>query len=216
MSCRAFLAPAGQEFGQSVFQSLIHDLFTFVQETAQAHPLWCFPIAAAIAFSECFVGISALIPGTVLLLAMAGVIESSQIPMLPAIIGAFLGSMAGDWICYLIGLTYVAKQETLGEVRNLWPLLFLTAPLAYAIAGALDGPTAAALAAAFALWVAVALWFLWRRHAGDVPRAVVSLIAGISLLDAVLIATTGAAAVAWLATLGFLLTLALQRVVPGT
>jgi membrane protein DedA with SNARE-associated domain len=115
MCCRAIPAAPRQEFGQSVLQSIIHDLFTFVQETARAHPMWCFPIAAAIAFSECFVGISALIPGTVLLLAMAGVIESSQIPMLPAIIGAFLGSMAGDWICYMIGLKYHH------QILHLWP-----------------------------------------------------------------------------------------------
>jgi 4-hydroxybenzoate polyprenyltransferase len=119
-------------------------------------------------------------------------------------------------LCYLIGLTYVAKQETLGEVRNLWPLLFLAAPVVYALAGALESPTAAALAAAFALWVGVALWFLWRRRPGNVPRAVVSLLAGISLLDAVLIAGAGAASIAWLAVLGFLLTLILQRFVPGT
>jgi membrane protein DedA with SNARE-associated domain len=115
MCCHAIRASPGQEFGQSVFQSFIHDLFTFVQETARAHPLWCFPIAAAIAFSECFVGISALIPGTVLLLAMAGVIESSQIPMFPAIAGAFLGSMAGDWICYMIGIRYHH------QIVHLWP-----------------------------------------------------------------------------------------------
>jgi 4-hydroxybenzoate polyprenyltransferase len=119
-------------------------------------------------------------------------------------------------LCYLIGLTYVAKQETLGEVRNLWPVLFLGAPLVYALAGALESPTGAALAAVFAFWVGVALWFLRRRQPGDVPRAVVSLIAGISLLDAVLIAGAGAASIAWLAALGFLLTLALQRIVPGT
>jgi 4-hydroxybenzoate polyprenyltransferase len=128
----------------------------------------------------------------------------------PLWIGAFL------LLCYLIGLTYVAKQETLGEVRNLWPLLFLGAPLAYSIAGALESPTGAALAAAFVLWVGVALWFLRRRQPGDVPRAVVSLIAGIALLDAVLIAGAGASAVAWLAVAGFALTLALQRFVPGT
>ena len=119
-------------------------------------------------------------------------------------------------LCYLIGLTYVAKQETLGEVRNLWPLLFLAVPAVYAIAGALESPTTAVLAAGFVLWVGVALWFLRRRRPGDVPRAVVSLIAGISLLDAVLIAGAGAASIAWLAVLGFLLTLALQRTVPGT
>jgi membrane protein DedA with SNARE-associated domain len=106
MCCRAIPASPRQEFGQSVFQNVIHDLFILVQETARAHPFWCFPIAAAIAFSESFVGISALIPGTVLLLAMAGVIETSHIPMFPAIAGAFLGSMAGDWICYTIGIKY--------------------------------------------------------------------------------------------------------------
>ncbi len=72
-----------------MFQNVIHDLFILVQETARAHPFWCFPIAAAIAFSESFVGISGPDPGTVLLLAMAGVIESSHIPMFPAIAGAF-------------------------------------------------------------------------------------------------------------------------------
>jgi hypothetical protein len=45
---------------------------------------------------------------------------------------------------------------------------------------------------------------------------VVSLIAGISLLDAVLIAGAGALGIAWLAALGFVLTLLLQRFVAGT
>lgn len=119
-------------------------------------------------------------------------------------------------LCYLIGLTYVAKQETLGEVRNLWPLLFLAAPVVYAIAMAPHGMQNVVLCVVFIAWVAVALWFLRRRQPGDVPRAVVSLIAGISLLDAVLIAAAGASALAWLAVAGFALTLALQRYVAGT
>jgi hypothetical protein len=49
-----------------------------------------------------------------------------------------------------------------------------------------------------------------------VPRAVISLIAGISLLDAVLIGGTGNLGIAGLAVLGFVLTLVLQRFVPGT
>jgi hypothetical protein len=62
----------------------------------------------------------------------------------------------------------------------------------------------------------VARWFLKRRGPGDVPCAVVSLIAGIALLDAVLIAAAGAPGIAWLAVGGSLLTLALQRLVPAT
>jgi 4-hydroxybenzoate polyprenyltransferase len=119
-------------------------------------------------------------------------------------------------LCYLIGLTYIAKQENLGEVRNLWPLLFLAAPLIYALIHAPANPTGGVMFALFAIWVGVALGFLRRRRPGDVPRAVVSLIAGIALLDAVLIAAAGAPGVAWLAVAGFVLTLALQRLVPGT
>jgi hypothetical protein len=119
-------------------------------------------------------------------------------------------------LCYLIGLTYVAKQENLGEVRNLWPLLFLAAPVVYALIEAPAGLTSGVMFVLFALWIGVALWFLRRRRPGDVPRAVVSLIAGIALLDAVMIAAAGAPGIAWLAVAGFALTLGLQRLVPGT
>jgi hypothetical protein len=145
----------------------------------------------------------------VLVYVTAGLAVAHELPA-ALLIGALL------LLCYLIGLTYVAKQETLDEVRNLWPLLFLAVPLVYALAKALAGPAVAILSLAFILWVGVALWFLRRRRPGDVPRAVVSLIAGISLLDAVLIAGAGNLPVAWLAVTGFALTLALQRFVPGT
>lgn len=104
-------------------QGLFHDAFLFVQDMARAHPLWCFPIAAAIAFSESFVGVSALIPGTVLLLTMAGVIEATGIPVLPGIAGAFAGSILGDWICYAIGIKYH------NQIMHLWPFRHFTAQI---------------------------------------------------------------------------------------
>jgi 4-hydroxybenzoate polyprenyltransferase len=119
-------------------------------------------------------------------------------------------------LSYLIGLTYIAKQETLAAVENLWPLLFLAPPLVYALAMAGTSGVGALAAALLAACVAAALWLLRRRRPGDVPRAVVTLIAGICLLDAVLIASAGAVGLAWLAIGAFALTLALQRLVPGT
>ncbi|MEX0746300.1 MAG: UbiA family prenyltransferase [Phycisphaeraceae bacterium] len=119
-------------------------------------------------------------------------------------------------LCYLIGLTYVAKQENLGRVENLWPLLFLAAPVAY---GAWLAAAQAAVAPFWLLftgWLLVALWFLRRRRKGDIPRAVVSLIAGISLLDALLIAGTGSLALAGVALAGLGATLLFQRYVSGT
>lgn len=124
---------------------------------------------------------------------------------------------AAALLCHLIGLTYVAKQETLGEVRNLWPLLFLMAPPIYgATVGGFDSPSGLFLWLGFVAWLGFSVALLIRREPGDVPRAVISLIAGISLLDGLLIAAAGAPGLAWLGVLGFALTLGLQRWVRGT
>jgi 4-hydroxybenzoate polyprenyltransferase len=119
-------------------------------------------------------------------------------------------------LCYLVGLTYVAKQENLSEVRNLWPLVFLAAPFLYAAPSVLARASSALLYLGFLGWVAYAVSWLVRRGRRDIRRAVVSLIAGISLLDALLIAGAGDPVRAIWAVLGFVLTLVLQRWVPGT
>jgi 4-hydroxybenzoate polyprenyltransferase len=119
-------------------------------------------------------------------------------------------------LCYLIGLTYVAKQENLAQVENLWPLAFLAAPVAFGAWLAWRLPVVGIFWLAFCIWMLVALWFLRRRGKGDIPRAVVSLIAGISLLDALLIAGTGAHGLALLALAGFGVTLFFQRYISGT
>lgn len=129
---------------------------------------------------------------------------------------AALYSAAALMLCYLIGLTYVAKQENLGRVENLWPLLFLAAPVVYGAWLATSRPLVYVFWLLFCGWTLVALWLLRRRGKGDIPRAVVSLIAGISLLDAMLIAGTGAAGLAVLALLGFGVTLFFQRYIAGT
>ncbi len=128
---------------------------------------------------------------------------------------------AGALLCYLIGLSSIAKQENLARIANLWPLGFLAAPMAYGavlIAGqpwtAL--PWLALPWLALIAWMARALWFLRRRGPGDIPRAVTSLLAGICLLDAVLIAGAGAPGLAFLAVLAFPVTVVFQRYVPAT
>jgi 4-hydroxybenzoate polyprenyltransferase len=120
-------------------------------------------------------------------------------------------------LCYLIGLTYIAKQEAYDRIGNLWPLLFLAAPLAYGLANFTAAPLAVALYGAVLLaWILWSLSYLRRRHRGDVPRAVISLIAGISLVDSLFLAAAGASLPALLAGLCFLATLLTQRWVSGT
>jgi membrane protein DedA with SNARE-associated domain len=61
---------------------------------------------AFIAFSESFVGISFIVPGTFLLIALGGVIGATHISLFPAWLGAVLGSILGDWISWWIGFHY--------------------------------------------------------------------------------------------------------------
>ncbi len=119
-------------------------------------------------------------------------------------------------LCYLIGLTYAAKKEHLGRLDSFWPLTFLAVPMIYGIYLAPAQPIVVLPLLLLAAWVGYALWLLRRRKPGDVPRAVVSLIAGISLLDAVLLTANGHVLFACLAAGAFVITLALQRWISGT
>jgi len=123
---------------------------------------------------------------------------------------------AAALLSHLIGLTYAAKQENLREVQNLWPLAFLLLPVAYGVFLGLGAPLVLACAVLYLLWLVYALSFLVRRQGRSIPGGVVRLIAGISLLDATLLAATGAADLA-LVAIGFAgLTRLAQRYVPGT
>jgi len=134
-----------------------------------------------------------------------------------AVPGAALAVAALVSLSYLIGLTYIAKQEALDQLGRLWPLLFLAAPILYGLVRLGSAPVAGIpLLAALLAWMLMALYFLKRRTKGDVPRAVVSLIAGISLVDAVFLVFSGATDAAGAAVLCFFITLALQRWISGT
>jgi UbiA prenyltransferase family len=182
--------------------------------------------------------------GTVLaagssMLALAGTIVfydlyHKQNPLSPVVMGACrvlvyltAGLTVASWppsgplgwgcvalLGYLIGLSYAAKQENFGEVKNVWPLLCLALPLVGAIwvRDAVSG----GLLLMFAAWTLYSLSWLTRREQRNIPRAIGHFIAGISLLDASLIALVGAPGLGLLCVAGFVLTVALQRVVPGT
>jgi 4-hydroxybenzoate polyprenyltransferase len=119
-------------------------------------------------------------------------------------------------LCHLIGLTYIAKQEHLDRVGALWPLGFLAAPGLYGVVLAAQTPVVWPLLALYEGVLIFAMTLLRRRARGDVPRAVVTLIAGMSVLDAMVLAGGGHLGAAVLALAAFGLTLALQRWVSGT
>lgn len=128
-------------------------------------------------------------------------------------------------LAYLIGLTYTAKQEQFGHVSTLWPLAFLTTPILFGIYHVSASLLVLASVCLLSIWIMCCLWLILQRKPGDIPRAVVRLIAGISLVDGLLISvflTHGpytqayALLVALLCFLTFTMTLLLQRFVSGT
>jgi 4-hydroxybenzoate polyprenyltransferase len=125
-----------------------------------------------------------------------------------------LGALA-LW-CHLIGLTYAAKQESGNRLSRLWPLAFLALPALYGLYLAIAQPLVWPFLLLLGAWVLYSLRYLRRGPQRAVPQAVVRLIAGISLLDALLIASTGALPGAALAAAMCPLTRYFQRTIPGT
>ncbi len=112
---------------------------------------------------------------------------------------------------YIVGLTYIAKTET-DTLTGYWPAALLYLP---ALIGALALPWAGFwLPLALALWVTYSASFVYLSR--RVGQAIGQLIAGVSLLDALVIMLFGTAGgVVW-ALSAFALTLLLQRYIRGT
>jgi 4-hydroxybenzoate polyprenyltransferase len=119
---------------------------------------------------------------------------------------------------HTVGLTYAARQEAYDRIDRAWPLAVLALPALVGLWFVLASGSGVALVllALYVGWSVGCVRLLFRRGKGDVPRAVVRLIAAIALYDAVMVAAAGAPLLAGLAVLGFVATLALQRVAPGT
>jgi 4-hydroxybenzoate polyprenyltransferase len=129
----------------------------------------------------------------------------------PAVFGGAIVLLA-----YLIGLTYVARQERFGSVHNLWTLLCLFIPFVLWSLAMRDGIVGVAVYVGAVAWVLQCLSHLGWRSRVDIPRAVVGMIAGIALVDALAMASFHAPVLAVFAVACFALTLGLQRWVPGT
>jgi 4-hydroxybenzoate polyprenyltransferase len=125
---------------------------------------------------------------------------------------------AGALWLYIVGLTHIARFENGSVVDRAWVSAFVLSPL-FASAPAIIGQRnwlAALCFLGLLGWSLRSMSFALRGGKGQIPRAVVSLIAGVSLVDALFIALEGAA-FGVLAALGcFLLTLKWQRRIPGT
>jgi len=121
-------------------------------------------------------------------------------------------------VLYVIGLTYIAKTENKPSITNVSIVATLFLPTVYFTARQLQQMkwVTLPLILFFTIWVAYSVSFAFRSPKRQVGRAVGQLIAGISLLDALVLTASGSRLGTLLALLSFALTLYLQRYVRGT
>jgi 4-hydroxybenzoate polyprenyltransferase len=116
-------------------------------------------------------------------------------------------------LLYIVGLTQVAKAEG-GGLLAAWPLAAVLAAIGYWV-GWVTSVWFVLLLVAFAAWVVRALWLV--RVPRRIGAGVVSLIAGVSLFDALAVASVdGSVAAVAVCLAAFLATIALQTKIAGT
>jgi hypothetical protein len=121
---------------------------------------------------------------------------------------------AAALLLYVVGLTHIARFENASALGRVWPSLFVLAPLLL-IAPSLGQGRVEICWILELGWTLYALRLALRGGPGSIPRAVVALIAGISLADATLMAARATFGPA-LAMMAFMLTTTLQGRIRGT
>ena len=117
---------------------------------------------------------------------------------------------------YVAGLSLVARGVGVRSTLLHWPVLLLLLPIAVALATGAIGPLSLLMAGGAGAVIMCAVGGLRSGEADRRERSVGLLIAGIALVDGVVSAAHGDATTAMICVGLFALTLALQRIVPGT
>jgi len=152
-----------------------------------------------VAFSPALMAGTRMMVYVVAFAAVAGAGAPADLLVPAALLGA-----------YVAALTQVAKVED-GQVKlRPWAVALVLAPAVWAVTQGLVAAIAGAVLAA------AALSGLHAVRQGRVGVGIGRLIAGIALVDAAVIASTGATGLAVAAALGGSLTLALQQKIAGT
>ena len=86
-----------------------------VVEFVKTHQGWAAPIVFALAFGESFAFLSLLLPATVILFGVGGLMAAGNIPFIPVCVAAAVGSILGYGLSYYIGLYFK------DSIHKVWP-----------------------------------------------------------------------------------------------
>ena len=98
----------------------ISEYAALVVEFVRMHEAFAAPIVFALAFGESLAFLSLLLPATVILLGIGGLLGASGIPLVPVFVAGAVGSILGYGISYYVGLYFK------DSIHKIWP--FTTHP----------------------------------------------------------------------------------------
>jgi membrane protein DedA with SNARE-associated domain len=93
----------------------MHDFVNTVVAFVQAHQAWAAPVAFALAFGESLAFVSLVVPATVILVTIGGLLGASDIDVWPIVFAAGLGGALGYSVSYWIGLYFK------DSINTYWP-----------------------------------------------------------------------------------------------
>jgi membrane protein DedA with SNARE-associated domain len=86
-----------------------------IVEFVKTHQIWAAPIVFALAFGESFAFLSLVLPATVILFGVGGLMGAGNIPFVPVCVAAATGSILGYGISYYLGRYFK------DDIQKLWP-----------------------------------------------------------------------------------------------
>lgn len=94
-----------------------------VIEFVKIHEAYALPLAFAIAMAESIVGLSLLVPSTIIFLGLSAALGLSGAGMVQFWIAAAIGASLGDWVSYCLGRFCEARMQNSWILRNNQSLL---------------------------------------------------------------------------------------------
>jgi membrane protein DedA with SNARE-associated domain len=82
----------------------------------RTHEYWAPPAVFILAFCESFAFVSLIVPATVILFGISGLVGAARIGFWPVYMAGVAGAFIGDWLAYALALHYKDK------IANIWPL----------------------------------------------------------------------------------------------
>lgn len=117
---------------------------------------------------------------------------------------------------YIAGITYLARSEHVNTLTAWWPICLLGAPLVYATLLARHSPILLLFAVILAIWLGISVKKLIPGGNRSIPQSITNLLAGICLIDALILAGKNYYSMAALGLVAFILTVFLQMKVKAT